>query len=259
MVKLKDRIALVTGAGRGIGKAIALAFAREGAHLALAARTHTQITAVADEIKALGRQAIALPTDLSQAQAIQEMVQATLHTFARIDILVNNAGVISRSLVIQQDQAEWERILAVNLTAPFLCTRAVLPGMLRQQYGRIINIASTAGKAPGKYVSAYCASKFGLIGFTQCVALEVATAHITCNAICPGWVWTPMADEEVLDIARLDHISPAEVKQQILAGIPQQRTVTPEEVAALAVYLASDAAAGMTGQAINLDGGRITH
>jgi 3-hydroxybutyrate dehydrogenase len=258
-VKLKERIAIITGAGRGIGKAIALAFAREGAHLVLAARTRSQIDDVAAEVSALGQKAIAIPTDVASAQAIKHMVNAALQTFARIDILVNNAGIISRSLVVDHDDAEWHRLLNVNLTGPYLCTKAVLPTMLRHRYGRIINIASTAGKGPGRYVSAYCASKFGLLGFTQCVALEVATENITCNAICPGWVWTPMADAEIPDIARLEGISSEEVKRQILAGIPQQRTVTPEEVAALAVYLASDEAAGMTGQAMNLDGGRITH
>ncbi|RMF83635.1 MAG: glucose 1-dehydrogenase [Nitrospinota bacterium] len=258
-MKLADRVAIVTGAGRGIGKAIALAFAREGAHLVLAARTPSQIAAVAEEIRGMGRQVLALPTDVAEAGAVRAMVAETVQTFARIDILVNNAGVISRSLVVNHDDAEWQRILAINLTGPYLCIKAVLPTMLHQRYGRIINIASTAGKGHGRYISAYCASKHGLLGLTKCVAVEVAAENITCNAICPGWVWTPMAEEEVVELARLEETSPAEIRRRILAEIPQGRAVTPEEVAALAVYLASDEAAGMTGQAITLDGGRITH
>jgi 3-hydroxybutyrate dehydrogenase len=258
-VKLEERIAIVTGAGRGIGKAIALAFAREGAHVALAARTRSDIEVVAEEIRSHGRKVLALPTDIADPAAIRTLVNETLRTFSRLDILVNNAGVISRSLVVHHDDAEWHRSLAINLTGPYLCTKAVLPAMLHNQYGRIINIASTAGKAAGRYISAYCASKHGLLGLTKCVALEVVTDNITCNAICPGWVWTPMAREEIPDIARLEGRSAAEIQQHILAGIPQRRMVTMEEVASLAVYLASEEAAGMTGQAINLDGGGVVY
>jgi len=256
---LKDRIALITGGGRGIGRAIALAFAREGAHVALAARTIAQVEAVAGEItEAAGSTALAVVCDVSDVESVKRMFVSVEENFERgPDILVNNAGIAESAPLIKTDDELWHRHLAINLSGTFYCTRAALPSMIRRGWGRVINVASIAGKTGAPYIAAYSASKHGVLGLTRSVALEVAAKGITVNAICPGYVDTDMTTHAVENItAKTGH--PAD---QALAAIkrlsPQNRLIMPEEVAALALLLASEAGRGINGQAINVDGGSV--
>ena len=258
-MRLLDKVAVVTGGGRGIGRAIALAFAREGADVVVTARTTSEIESVATEIKALGRKGLALPVDLGQREAIQPCVQGVLSHFPFVHILVNNAavgGAQNPNLLTEYDDDFWDMSLFVNLTVPYLLIKAFLPGMIAQGWGRIINIASGSGKRGAVHRAAYSASKHGLLGLTRTAALEVATSGVTVNAICPGPIRTDM-------LARLLRHR-AESQGKTLEDIekscnPMQRLLEPEEVADLAVYLASEAAQGMTGQALNINGGSIMH
>lgn len=247
--KLDNKIALITGGGRGIGRAIAVLFAQQGARVAVAARTREQVEAVAQEI---GPQAFALTCDVSSVESVREM-------FADLqpDILVNNAGIAESSAFINTGDELWHRHLAINLTGTFYCTRAALPAMLKKGWGRIINIASIAAKTGAPYIAAYSASKHGVLGLTRSIALEVANAGITVNAICPGYVDTEMVSRGVERITSRTGRTAEEALDTLKKMSPQNRLVTPEEVAALALLLASDAGRGITGQGINIDGGTV--
>jgi 3-hydroxybutyrate dehydrogenase len=258
-LKLQDKTALITGGGRGIGRAIAFAFAREGARLAIAARTTGQIEQTAAEIQAeCGRQAIAIACDVSDAQSVAQAFSTLGESFGRgVDILVNNAGIAESALLTKTSDELWQRHLGVNLTGTFLCTRAALPAMIERGWGRIINVASIAGKTGAPYVSAYSASKHGVLGLTRSVALEVATKGVTVNAICPGYVETEMAAQAINNIVGKTGKSEQEARDVLNRMSPQNRLVTPEEVAALALLLASHEGRGINGQAINVDGGSL--
>ena len=247
--KLDNKIALITGGGRGIGRAIAVLFAQQGARVAVAARTREQVEAVAQEI---GPQAFALTCDVSSVESVREM-------FADLqpDILVNNAGIAESSAFINTSDELWHRHLAINLTGTFYCTRAALPAMLERGWGRVINIASIAGKTGAPYVSAYAASKHGVLGLTRSLALEVAAQGITVNAICPGYVDTEMTSRGIENIVAKTGKSTAEAVEALKRMSPQNRMVTAEEVAALALLLASEEGRGINGQAINVDGGTV--
>lgn len=258
-MKLKDKVALITGGGRGIGRAIALAFAREGACVAVAARTKEQLAKVAQEVQALGAPALAVVTDVTDKESVLAMVGAVIRKFGRVDILVNNAGSGKSAPLIKTDEALWNEMIAVNLTSTYLCTRAVLPGMLERKSGRVINIASTAGKSGGLYISAYSAAKHGVIGFTKSVALEVATQGITVNAICPGYVDTDLTAETVKNICRKTGLDESRALEIITNMSPQKRLMKPEEVANVALFLASDDSWGINGQAINICGGAVMY
>ncbi len=258
-MRLKDQIALVTGGGRGIGRSIALELAREGADVAVAARTSAEIASVRGEVQALGRRGMACPSDVTDRASVARLVQEVEGALGPITILVNNAGMAASMKTLDMDDDLWERILRVNLTGPYLCTKAVLPGMLHRGSGRIINIASVGGKVGLLYSAAYCASKHGVLGFTRALALEVAGTGITVNAICPGFVETAMTEESVRRIVMKTGRS-AEAARQALEGLsPQKRLIQPEEVATLAVMLASPEARGIHGQAINVDGGAVMY
>lgn len=256
-MRLQDRVALVTGGGRGIGRAIALAFAREGAHVAVAARTATDIERVAAEARALGRKALAVPCDVADRAHVEAAVRAAAEALGPIQILVNNAGIAVSAKVADTDDALWERHLRVNLTGAFYTSRAVLPGMLAAGWGRIINVASSAAKQGYPYVAAYVASKHGLVGLTRALAMELATTGITVNAICPGYAATELTWESARRIQAKTGRSYEEAVKSLAAFSPQRRLVEPEEVAALAVLLASDEARGVTAQAWNVDGGTV--
>jgi len=256
-VKLRDRVALVTGGGRGIGRAIALAFAREGAHVAVAARSLAEIDAVAAEIRAQGKKALAVHCDVTDRARVDAAILATAEALGPVQILVNNAGVAVSVKLLDMDDAVWERHLAVNLTGAFYTSRAVLPGMLAAHWGRIINVASTAARQGFPYVAAYVASKHGLLGLTRALATEVVTAGITVNAICPGYVATDLTWESARRIQEKTGRSYDDAVRSLAAFSPQKRLVEPEEVAALAVHLASDDARGVTAQAWNVDGGTV--
>jgi NAD(P)-dependent dehydrogenase (short-subunit alcohol dehydrogenase family) len=256
-VRLEDRVALVTGGGRGIGRAIALAFAREGADVAVVARTGREVEAVAAEARALGRKALALPGDVTDRAQVDALVRAAGEAMGPVQILVNNAGLAVSAKVADTDDALWARHLAVNVTAAFYTSRAVLPAMTTARWGRIVNIASTAARQGFPYVAAYVASKHALLGLTRALAAEVVSAGITVNAICPGYAATDLTWESARRIQAKTGRAYEDAVQSLAAFSPQRRLIEPEEVAALAVLLASEDARGVTGQAWNVDGGAV--
>ncbi|MBD0327144.1 MAG: SDR family oxidoreductase [Pyrinomonadaceae bacterium] len=258
-MKLRDKTALITGGGRGIGRAVALLFAREGARVALVARTAQQVEQVADEIRAtFNTEAVAAVCDVSDAESVARAFASVIESFGGgVDILVNNAGIAESAPLIKTSDELWQRLLAVNLTGTFLCTRAALPAMIERGWGRVINIASIAGKTGAPYVSAYTASKHGVLGLTRSVALEVALKGVTVNAICPGYVETEMTEQAISNITKKTGKSESEARDVLNRMSPQNRMVTPEEVAALALLLASEEGRGINGQAINVDGGSV--
>jgi 3-hydroxybutyrate dehydrogenase len=259
--KLEGRVALITGASRGIGRAIARGYAREGAAVSVTARSEGDLRSLVEEIEQGGGKAMAIPADLAELAdmaAPARVVQQVLERFGTIDILVNNAGIGSSSSprpVVDFDDAFWNRTLALNLTAPYLFTKAVLPVLLAKKWGRIINIASINGKLPAIHGAAYTASKHGLLGLTRTVALEVAREGITVNAICPGPVHTEMNDRRLdYDAGRLG-ISIPELESRLT---PIGRRLEPEEIVPMALLLASGESAAITGQAFNVCGGIAT-
>jgi NAD(P)-dependent dehydrogenase (short-subunit alcohol dehydrogenase family) len=246
---LTGKTALITGGGRGIGRAIALMLAQHGARVAVAARTREQVENVAREI---GAHATALTCDVSDAASVSQMF-ADFHP----DILVNNAGIAESATLPNTTDELWHRHLAINLSGTFYCTRAALPAMLERGWGRVINIASIAAKAGAPYISAYAASKHGVLGLTRSVALEVAARGVTVNAICPGYVETEMVSRGIQQITAKTGRSAEEALDALKKMSPQNRLVTAEEVAALALLLASEDGRGINGQGINIDGGSV--
>jgi 3-hydroxybutyrate dehydrogenase len=260
-MRLEDRIALITGGGRGIGRAVAFEFAREGARVAVAARTVEQIERVAAEIKAeCGVETLAVACDVSNKESVAKAFSRVTEAFGRgVDILVNNAGVAESAPLVKTDDELWQRHIAINLSGTFYCTRAAMPSMIERGWGRVINVASIAGKTGAPYISAYTASKHGVLGLTRSVAVEVATKGVTVNAICPGYVETDMAAHAVENITARTGKTADEALDILKRMSPQNRLVTPEEVAALALLLASHEGRGITGQAINVDGGSVLY
>ena len=246
---LEGKTALITGGGRGIGRAIAHTFAQHGARVAVAARTREQVAPVAQEVGG-----IALVCDVSSPESVEGI-------FADIkpDILVNNAGIAESATLTNTTDDLWQRHLAINLSGTFYCTRAALPSMVEKRWGRIINIASIAAKTGAPYIAAYAASKHGVLGLTRVVALEVATSGITCNAICPGYVDTEMVSRGVEQITAKTGRSAEEALEILRRMSPQNRLVTAEEVAAMALLHASDTGRGINGPGINIDGGSVLH
>jgi NAD(P)-dependent dehydrogenase (short-subunit alcohol dehydrogenase family) len=243
---LQGRHAIVTGGGRGIGAAIARALAAQGARVTLMGRTAAPLAALARELP--GGQAI--PCDVTDEAGVAGAFMAA----GACDILVNNAGAVESAPFERTDAALWERMLAVNLTGAFLCARQALPAMRAQKWGRIINIASTAAHKGYAYVAAYCAAKHGLLGLTRALALEVARDGVTVNAVSPGFTETDLLAGSVAKIAGTTGRSEEQARAQLLRDMPHGRFVTPEEVAAAAVWFCLPEAAGVTGQARVVDG-----
>lgn len=245
MSLLKDQVAIVTGASRGIGRAIALQLAFEGAKVVV---NYTSSSTAADqvvaEITAAGGEAVAIQGDVSQENQVDKLIKTTLEKFQRVDILVNNAGITRDTLLLRMKLEEWQAVIDINLTGVFLCTKAVSKIMLKQRSGRIINIASVAGQMGNPGQANYSAAKAGVIGFTKTVAKELSSRGITVNAVAPGFIITDMTSD---------------IKAEgILQYIPLGRFGQPEEIAGMVRFLASDpAAAYITGQVFNVDGGMV--
>ncbi len=255
MESIEGRVALVTGGGRGIGRAIALGLARAGAHVAVAARTVPEIEAVAAEVAALGRRTFFFPLDLADRAMVAAAPGQVAAQLGPVDILVNNAGTLDSTPVHELTAEAWEAVMAVNLTGPALLTRACLPHMYERTWGRVVNVASVAGRVGLKYGSAYSASKHGLIGFTRSLALEGARKGVTANAICPSWTETKMMDDAAASISLHTGRSDAEARKAMLRLNPIGRAALPEEVADAAVFLACSPI--ITGQAFDVDGGEV--
>ena len=251
---LNGKIALITGGGRGIGRAIALALAHEGVRIAVAARTAEQVEHVAAEI---GNGAIAIACDVSDPESVTRMFTQTRERLGDVDILVNNAGIAESATLVNTTDDLWHRHLAINLSGTFYCTRAALPAMLKKKWGRVINVASIAAKTGAPYIAAYAASKHGVLGLTRSAALEVAASGITVNAICPGYVDTDMVTRGIEKITTVTGRSAEEALQTLEKSSPQNRLITVEEVAAVALLLASDEGRGINGQGIVIDGGSV--
>jgi len=258
-MRLENRLALITGGGRGIGRAIALAFAREGASIALAARTRSQIESVAEEVACeCGVETLAIECDVADEDSVKRAFAHAGEQFGGgPDILVNNAGIAETSPFVKTNEAMWQRHLEVNLTGTFRCTSHALPAMIERGWGRVINIASIAGKTGAPYIAAYSASKHGVLGLTRSLALEIGASGDTVNAICPGYVDTEMTSRGIENIVAKTGKSAADALAVLKRASPQNRLVTAEEVAALALLLASDEGRGINGQAINVDGGTV--
>jgi 3-oxoacyl-[acyl-carrier protein] reductase len=240
---MNSRTALVTGASRGIGRACAKALAKAGARVVVAARTVEALEELAAELRAEGAEAAAVALDLADAASIERAAKAAAE-FGRIDILVNNAGMTRDGLAMRMKKADWDAVLAANLTGAFLLIQQVLPSMMRNRWGRIINISSVVGETGNAGQANYAASKAGLIGMTKSIAQEMASRNVTVNAVAPGYIDTAMTEA-----------LPPEVKEKILGGIPMKRVGRAEEVAAAVRFLASEEASYITGHTLAVNGG----
>jgi NAD(P)-dependent dehydrogenase (short-subunit alcohol dehydrogenase family) len=262
-MQLQDRVAVITGGGRGIGRAIAELFHAEGARVAIASRSAKNLQAVAAELNRGDHRIVPFRCDVTDRDEVEVMVGNVVEVWDRIDILVNNAGVSGTTPIVaeaapgEQEEIDrrWREIVSTNLDGTYFCTREAVRHMPDGGPGRVLNLSSVLGKFGVAGYGAYCASKHGVIGLTKALALELAPRRITVNALCPGWVSTDMARQGVEDGARRLGLSVEEFRRRAEAGVPLGRFIEPEEVARLALFLASDAGAGITGQAINLDGG----
>ena len=244
MAGVEGHVALVTGASQGIGRACALLLAQSGAKVALCARNQEKLEQLAGEINATGAEAAAFPLDVSKEDEIRVVVKSVTARFGRIDILVNNAGITRDQLVMRMKAADWDDVIRTNLTAPFLLIQAVIGSMLKQRWGRIVNITSIFGQTGQAGQANYSSSKAGLIGLTMAVAREVGSRNITVNAVAPGFIATAMTE-----------VLPAELKDNILKSIPLGRPGTDMEVAQAVKFLASEEAAYITGQVLKVNGG----
>jgi len=243
-MNLTDRVAIVTGSGRGIGRAIALKLAELGATVVVSDILAKEAEAVAGEIKAAGGKSLAVIADVSLAADVTRLVEATIKACGRIDILVNNAGIARDKLLVRMPEEDWDKVLAVDLKSVFLCTKAVLRPMLKARWGRIISLSSITGITGNKGQANYASAKAGVIGFTRSIAREVGSHGVTVNAIAPGFIETDMTGQMKEDW-----------RQEIKRNIPLGRFGTPRDVAGAVAFLASDEAGYITGQVLGVDGG----
>jgi len=253
---LENKVAVITGGGRGIGRAIAEAFANEGAFVGICSRTIGNLKDTVASLNQRGAKGLAVPCDIRNAGEVDKAISKIVDEFGKIDILVNNSGASGMNPMDRADDSKWMDIINTNLTGMYLVTKRVLRSMTDDS--RVINISSVLGKFGVPGYTAYCTSKHGVIGFTRALAQELAPRRITVNAICPGWVDTEMAAEGIMEISSHIGVAPDDFKKDALTRVPLGRFLDPEEVAGLAVYIASDAAKSMTGQALNICGGATT-
>jgi len=245
-MSLSGHVALVTGASQGIGRTCALRLAKDGATVAVAARNQEKLNELVSEITTAGGKAAAFALDVTDEEQVKATVKAILAQFGKIDILVNNAGITRDQLVMRMKRADWDAVLQTNLTSAYLCIQAVISSMLKQRWGRIINITSVFGQMGQAGQANYSASKAGLIGLTMAIAREVGSRNITCNAVAPGFIETAMTA-----------VLSEEFKQTAVKQIPLGRVGTPEDVASSVAFLASDEASYITGHVMNVNGGML--
>jgi 3-oxoacyl-[acyl-carrier protein] reductase len=245
-MSLSGRVALVTGASQGIGRACALKLAGAGATVAVAARNQEKLNELVSEITGVGGKAAAFALDVGDEEQIRSAVKAAIAQFSKIDILVNNAGITRDQLVMRMKRADWDAVLQTNLTSAYLCIQQVIGSMLKQRWGRIINIASIFGQMGQAGQANYAASKAGLIGLTMAIAREVGSRNITCNAVAPGFIETAMTSG-----------LSEELKQTAVKQIPLGRVGSVEDVASAVAFLASDEASYITGHVLNVNGGML--
>ncbi len=255
-MSLQGKTAVVTGSTSGIGHGIALALARAGCNIVVngLGSEKDNEKAIA-EVKKLGTRVAFDPANMLRHNQIADMIARCEKDFGAVDILVNNAGIQHVAPVEEFPIEQWDAIIAINLTSAFHTTRAAVPGMKRRKWGRIINICSAHSLRASPFKAAYVSAKHGLAGFTKTVALELAEHGVTCNAISPGFVWTPLVEKQIPDLAKSENISIDQAKRQVLSRQPTNQFVTVEQVAALAAFLASEAAASITGANYSIDGG----
>jgi len=254
---LNGKIALVTGGGRGIGEACAVALAEAGADVVVCSRSEAEINTVAEKVRAMGRRAMAVVCDVTDAEQVRRMADQVNARFGVVEILVNNAGLGRSHRFVDHPDELWHQMLAVNLTSVYHVTKTFVPKMIEMRKGRVVNVASMMSKIGGKYVAAYTAAKHGVLGLTRALAVELVAYNITVNAVCPGYVNTPMTDDNVANIAARTGMSEPETRKALEKLSPQNRMIEPEEVAAMVVMLAGDMAQSVNGQAINIDGGAV--
>ncbi|MFQ5689069.1 MAG: SDR family NAD(P)-dependent oxidoreductase [Gemmatimonadota bacterium] len=252
---LEGRGAVVTGGGRGIGAAIARALVAAGAGVVVAARSEEQIERVAGELREAGGQAWAVPCDVADRAAVDALAGAATQRLGHVDILVNNAGVGHSAAIKDLSLEDWTRVLAVNATGTYLCTRAFLGPMMERGWGRVVNVASVAGVAGARYIAAYSASKHAVVGFTRCAAIEAAPRGVTVNAVCPAFVDTDMARGAIERVAGRTGLSEEDALGAVLATTRQPRLILPDEVAHAVLCLCEEEARAINGQAIVMDAG----
>lgn len=255
---LKGKSAIITGSSSGIGLGIATALAKAGVNIMLNGycETESRVNVVVDSIRGLGVSAEYHGGDVGKAEQILDMVEATTRAFGGVDIMVSNAGIQFVSPIEDFPLEKWDSVIATNLSSVFYASRCVVPAMKKKGWGRIINIASVHGLVGSANKAAYVAAKHGVVGLTKVVGLELAGSGVTCNAICPGWVLTPLVQKQIDDIAARDGLDNEQASRKLLAEKqPSGQFATPEEIGCLAVFLCSDAARQMTGSAISVDGG----
>ena len=251
----KTDAVFITGAGAGLGREMALAFASEGYAVAVTGIEGVEGTAA--EIRARGGRALGLPLDLRHSEQVEEAVNAALARFRGIGVLINNAAIAPAASFLEMPDSLWDDVVRINLTGTYNCCKVFLPQMIRGRWGRVINIASTAAKVVYPHVSAYVSSKHGILGLTRSLALESAKWGVTVNAICPGYLDTDLTRKSAESMARRIGKTPTEVLAMFAGTSPQGRLIGAEEVASLALLLASENSGGLTGQAINVDGGAV--
>lgn len=257
---MKGKVAIVTGGASGIGLAIVERLAAKGVKCVVADVDASGGESIATELQKAGAECLFVAASVSQAGDVRHLVEATIARFGRLDILVNNAGLQFMAPIVDFPEERWDTLIGVMLTGTFLCCKYALPHMIQQKWGRIINISSVHGKVASPFKVAYVSAKHGMLGLTKVVALEMGEHNITCNAICPAFVRTPLVEKQIADQARLNGMSEEDVVQQImLSPAAIRRLLEPREVASLVEYLCSDDAAGITGAALDIDLGWTAH